>query len=506
MKQEININNQKSNKTEVTRIGFDLDGVIFDQDKFELKKGIKHFKKEYVKRYKKKNGKKISLKKVIVVDDVTGKEYKTGKDVNLLKPHIFINSNGYGIKGKFNCNEKAQEKFWYKYMLPYALFMPFRFDSKRLLRSLHNEGIKLYYPTARAKSNENNIIGKIQRGIVKLRFKLAGIPYDKFIFCSYKNGQEIKNKVDACLKNDLDIMVEDKKGNAEAIEAQTKTKTFLYATKNNADRENKDIPRFIDFGELYNGIKTYINGDFKLIQGQEKESLSDEEKTEYYKKYREHHLNNFHDKEILEKRAKRVKRAIKLLKPTYDYVHDLQVLNKENIPTEDGIIYTVNHRSLMDISTVMSAVGPKSYFAMLKAEFLDSPIGSMMKGMNCFFVDRLDKSSRSQANEKGANIILNGANLIICPEGTRNKTKEDLLPFGHGAVAVARLTNRPIVSCGIHRSGSRTWIAIGKKFYVNENDDLASSKEKHEAQTRELIQQCRDAELNQYEGLSYAKR
>ena len=173
-------------------IGFDLDGVFFNQEKFQLKKGSKYFKSQYIKQYYIENG--INLKKsdVQVFDVIRGKILDSAKKVDFTKPYLKINSNGYGIRQVFDCSEEEEEKFWYKHMLLYALFMPFRKDAVRVAKQLYKEGNELFIISSRAKADENSLIGKIQRGIVILRFKLKGMPYKKMIFCPYKNGQESK--------------------------------------------------------------------------------------------------------------------------------------------------------------------------------------------------------------------------------------------------------------------------------------------------------------------------
>ena len=71
-------------------------------------------------------------------------------------------------------------------MLPYALFAPFRVDAVRINKQLHEEGNKNFINSARAKADEDSLIGVIQRGIVIFRFKLRRIPYEKMVFVHIK--------------------------------------------------------------------------------------------------------------------------------------------------------------------------------------------------------------------------------------------------------------------------------------------------------------------------------
>ena len=50
-----------------------------------------------------------------------------------------------------------------------------------------------------------------------------------------------------------------------------------------------------------------------------------------------------------------------------------------------------------------------------------------------------------KAIEDAENVLIEGGTIGIFPEGTRNKTEEELLRFKHGAVVIAKNTNTPIV-------------------------------------------------------------
>ena len=111
---------------------------------------------------------------------------------------------------------------------------------------------------------------------------------------------------------------------------------------------------------------------------------------------------------------------------------------------------------------------------MVKKEYFDSKKTKwFFKGTGCISVDRSKKDK--EATEKALEVLKDGGAIGLFPEGTRNKTKEFLLPFKFGTVSLAKKTNATIVPFGItgdykFRSKNLT-IRYGTPFKV-ENIDL----------------------------------
>lgn len=84
---------------------------------------------------------------------------------------------------------------------------------------------------------------------------------------------------------------------------------------------------------------------------------------------------------------------------------------------------------------------------MAKKEYFDSKMAWFFKGTGCISVDRSKKDD--VAKEKAIDILKKGGAIGLFPEGTRNKTKEFLLPFKYGAVSMAKKTDATIVPFGL---------------------------------------------------------
>jgi 1-acyl-sn-glycerol-3-phosphate acyltransferase len=159
-----------------------------------------------------------------------------------------------------------------------------------------------------------------------------------------------------------------------------------------------------------------------------------------------------------------------------------RVINKELLPREDGLIMVYNHRDYWDIPLVFSILGTRPIHALVKVELKTEPVGKLLGFMGAVFVDRDNPENRKNAKGNLLELALNGRNILISPEGTRNKTNETLLYFrGHGAVSIAQKTGRPIVPFAISKygeNGKQKLIRICNPFYVGAEDDLGVANER----------------------------
>ena len=137
--------------------------------------------------------------------------------------------------------------------------------------------------------------------------------------------------------------------------------------------------------------------------------------------------------------------AVAILGPIFKFYYNPKIIGKENIPREGSIIVCGNHIHLMD--QCVPILSTKRFLRyMAKKEYFDGPYAWFFKWVGCIPVDRSKKDS--DAKEKAIEHLKNGGAISIFPEGTRNKTKEFLLPFKFGAVSMAQKTNAKLVPFG----------------------------------------------------------
>jgi len=122
----------------------------------------------------------------------------------------------------------------------------------------------------------------------------------------------------------------------------------------------------------------------------------------------------------------------------------ITVQGKENIPTDQPVLFVANHKSYFDIPILVSIIDvPMAFIG--KMELKKMPIVSYwMKRIHCIFMDRDDIRQSLKAINQGIEQIKEGQSLLIFPEGTRIKGDE-LGEFKKGSLKLATKSNAPIV-------------------------------------------------------------
>ena len=165
------------------------------------------------------------------------------------------------------------------------------------------------------------------------------------------------------------------------------------------------------------------------------------------------------------------------------------IINKEVIPKEGPILIVGNHKHVYDqCLTIMATKRVIHYMA--KKEYFDGKLAWLFKFVGCISVNRQIKDTK--AKEQAIEVLENNGAIGLFPEGTRNKTKEFLLPFKFGTVSMAKKTNATIVPFGLtgdynFRSKNLT-IRYGKPFKV-EDMSLEEANEKLYKEVEKLMKE-----------------
>ncbi len=131
---------------------------------------------------------------------------------------------------------------------------------------------------------------------------------------------------------------------------------------------------------------------------------------------------------------------------------NLIVIGKENIPTNQAVLFVGNHRSYFDIIlSYISVPGITGYVA--KKEMDRYPLlRGWMRYIHCLFLDRDDIKQGLQTILTGVQKIKSGISIFIFPEGTRNKSDDSFLPFKAGSLKIAEKSGCPIIPVAIVNS------------------------------------------------------
>ncbi len=157
----------------------------------------------------------------------------------------------------------------------------------------------------------------------------------------------------------------------------------------------------------------------------------------------------------------------------------LTVLGKENLPTDQAVLYVGNHRSYFDI--ILSYTLMPNLTGFISKDNLEKVplLSTWMKRLYCLFLDRDDMKKSLKTIQKAGEQIKNGISMVIFPEGTRNKGEEgSLLPFKEGSLRMADKTGCPIIPMAISNTGAivkkgkarptHVVIEFGKPIYPKE--------------------------------------
>ena len=196
-------------------IGIDIDGVLLDLERFAIDYGTKFCIEE-----------------------------------NL---DIKINIQEYWEGLKFNWTEEQENKFWNKYIIKYfKQYQPREFASE-IIKKLKKEGNKIYIITAR---NEEGLppeeYGKSQE-ITKTWLNENNIEYDKLIFTPDSE------KLEQCLKNNVEIMIEDSPTNIKNI--SEKIPVIKYNCSYNENILGKNIITTYSWYQIYDIINKKMKGE-----------------------------------------------------------------------------------------------------------------------------------------------------------------------------------------------------------------------------------------------------
>ena len=161
-----------------------------------------------------------------------------------------------------------------------------------------------------------------------------------------------------------------------------------------------------------------------------------------------------------------------ILGPIFKWYYKPTIIGKENIPKSGAILIVGNHKHLYD--QCLSIISTKRYIRyMAKKEYFDNKKTKwFFSAVGCISVDRHKHDGK--AKDEAIKTLKEGGAIGLFPEGTRNKTKEFLLPFKFGSVSMAKKTDAYLVPFGITGDyvfhSKNLVIRYGKPFKVTDMD------------------------------------
>jgi 1-acyl-sn-glycerol-3-phosphate acyltransferase len=122
----------------------------------------------------------------------------------------------------------------------------------------------------------------------------------------------------------------------------------------------------------------------------------------------------------------------------------LFIKGKKNFIRGTNYIVVCNHNSLMDVP-VSTPFMPRANKTIAKKSFAKVPVFGWVYKFGSVLVDRNSDASRRKSYEEMKHMLNIGLDMLIYPEGTRNRTNDPLKKFYDGAFRLAVDTGKPIL-------------------------------------------------------------
>lgn len=140
-----------------------------------------------------------------------------------------------------------------------------------------------------------------------------------------------------------------------------------------------------------------------------------------------------------------------------------KITGLKNFKKGQTYVIVCNHNSFLDIllATPFTAKPNKT---IAKSSFAPIPIFGWIYAKGSVLVNRKDARSRAESYMKMKKAIRQGFDMVIYPEGTRNRTGKPLQPFQNGAFKLAQEMKVPILPTIILYTGKV--LPANKVFYA----------------------------------------
>ena len=429
-------------KVESLIVGVDADGVLVNMHGFNVREGKKYFKKDPV------------------------------------------NYSAYSPKEMYNVSKKEEFMFGLKVFNKYCIDEPPIDYAVEVITKLNQEGCELHEITARKFTTFRNFWGSIYRKMFEKWLKRHNLQFKSIQYCSETHSP--RDKFMACMKLDVDVMIEDKPEVALYL-AENGVKVLLVDAPYNYGLKHPNMIRVYDWNQIYDEIQklkkaktTQITGTFEKLSKEEKQKLTPEERVNYLKNYKKYIKNLEVNTETLLRNNRRFKLMYNITNIPFSIIFKSKIEGKENIPYQNGFIIASNHLNSYDQFYISRALGNRQFYGYAASTVKNTFRGKLFEATGgVIYIDRNDSASKQNGEEELATKIVNDQIALIFPEGTRkNKTQEGRqllqLPFKYGTVSLAQKTGVGIIPISLYY-GKKKYLKIGEIQFVRPEDDLVEA-------------------------------
>lgn len=173
-----------------------------------------------------------------------------------------------------------------------------------------------------------------------------------------------------------------------------------------------------------------------------------------------------------------------ILRPIQMLVWPTKVIGAENAQKVQGALFTCNHYSKMDSMIPYFVLFKKEAHALAKYELFTNPVaGWFLHKMGAIPVRRGEADI--EAVKQVLRVLKDGKQLLIFPEGTRNKEgTQQMAEFKTGTARFAIKAKVPVVPMIYYQSPKafrKNWLYVGEPFSLEEFYSARSIDENHAA-------------------------
>lgn len=141
----------------------------------------------------------------------------------------------------------------------------------------------------------------------------------------------------------------------------------------------------------------------------------------------------------------------------------LKVVNTKYFQEGESYVITCNHNSLMDIP-VTTPFMPRANKTIAKTTFAYIPVFGWIYAAGSVLVNRKSDKSRKESFKKMRWVLRTGLDMVIYPEGTRNRSNDPLKSFYDGAFKLAVSSGKPVMPTILFNT--RKALPTGNFFYL----------------------------------------
>ena len=164
------------------------------------------------------------------------------------------------------------------------------------------------------------------------------------------------------------------------------------------------------------------------------------------------------------------------------------ILVSRPIKTRKPTIFVSTHEFREDCEAAFNAAGVSLYLVNGSVSVVMNSIDGITNWITgMILVDRASKSSRRAAKDKMIYALKNGANILIYPEGTWNKSPNQIISGLYpGVYEEAKETGAQIIPIANQREEGAVYSTVGAPFYITdmEREDAMETVKEHLATLR----------------------